>query len=212
MLTCALIILSGLLAQADAPLTTDLPSLQGQFVNIVYPPDTPLPLGWPESGRRSGRLDRVVERPRNPGEYTLTVTWDEPWAPSAPERLEDTVRDASGKLQKLVVSPESEVLRLERIKHGWEERGFKLISDDPLDPMSWMEAEEVALAERAQQMARENAPEASASEAAAATPETAPDVAPEQKPAGFLQMRLPQLVIALVALALAGLLVKTLVL
>ncbi|MDX9976246.1 MAG: hypothetical protein RBU21_24940, partial [FCB group bacterium] len=160
MLTCGLIILSYVLVQAEAPLTTDLSHLQGQLVEIVYPPDTPLPPGWPESGRRSGRLDRVVERPRNPGEYSLAVTWDEPWAAPKSETLNDTVRDASGTLQKLVVMEASEALRLERIKRGWSEHGFEQIGDDPLDPSAWVLSAEVALAERAQRMARENAPSA----------------------------------------------------
>jgi hypothetical protein len=210
MLTVGLLILAGSLAQAPDDLTQDPTALVGTIVEIVYPQDVPLPQGWPESGRRSGRLERVTPRPRNFGGYTLLVTWDEPWGPPVQETLSDTVRDASGRTQTLVILSESDRDRELRIKREWTERGFVNVGNAPLDPAAWLPKEEVELAEKAQQMARETAARLHPAPEAADAPEQAPT--PEERPApGPLTRRGPQIAIALAAIVLAAVILKTMV-
>lgn len=211
MLTCGLIILSSFLAQAGDPLKADYSDLKEQLVVIEFPPDAPLPPGWTEH-RRSGRLDRVTPRPRNAGEYMFTITWDEPWAPPVTDTLNDTVRDASKRLFKPMILLETNEERVERIKRGWREQGFELVGPDPLDPLGWIQAEEVRAAERAQEMARANMAAASPPETVDTAAEVPSTETQEREPAGWLHMRGPQLLIGLTALVLAGALVKTLVL
>jgi hypothetical protein len=212
MLTLGLFILAGALAQPDASLTTDYAHLKGQIVEIVLPDGAPLLPGWPESRRRSGRLDDVAPRPRNPGENTLTVTWDEPWAPSGAEKLNDTLRDPSGGIYKLTVLPESPEDRAEHIKSGWTARNFTLIGSDPLDPRAWVPEGELKLAQQAQRMVREAAP-ASAPAETPSTP-TAQTATTPTSPTqhGFLYMRGWEIAIGLIALLLAGAVIRTLVL
>lgn len=186
-------------------------ALEGQYVEIGWPQEAVLPQGWPADGHRSGKLKSVQPSPRNRNWFLLEIEWDEPWNPAAADdTLTDTVPGRDNANHKLVILPEDDARRTNRIVERWKALGFSQIGSNPLDPAAWIPTVEFDYAKRALELAQANEqrqaarPDPSTAAAPSATP-PAPPPAPK-----FTEGRLPQLVVAAATLALAGVALKTL--